>query len=83
MDMRRLIGLNVKRIRLAKGLTQERFSELSGFTQQYISGLERGQRNPTIVSVYQLAQTLGVSHLDLLQPDEEGSEGSPEVNRPT
>lgn len=83
MDMRRLIGLNVKRIRLARGLTQEQFSELSGFTQQYISGLERGQRNPTIVSVYQMAQTLGVSHLELLQPDEEASDGSPEVNPPT
>lgn len=69
MDMRKLVGNNVKRIRLAKGLTQEQFAERSGFTQQYISGLEAGQRNPSIVSVYELAQALGVSHLDLLRPE--------------
>jgi DNA invertase Pin-like site-specific DNA recombinase len=51
MDMRRLIGANVRRIRAKKGLTQERFAEVSGFSQQYISGLERGHRNPTVVTV--------------------------------
>jgi transcriptional regulator with XRE-family HTH domain len=40
----------------------------SGFSQQYISGLEGGHRNPTIVTVYQLAVALGVSHLDLMRP---------------
>jgi transcriptional regulator with XRE-family HTH domain len=69
MDMRRLVGRNAKRIRLAKGLTQEEFAERSGFSQQYISDLERGRRNPTVVSLYELAQALGVSHMELLQPD--------------
>ncbi len=31
--------------------------------------LERGQRNPTIVSLYELAQALGVDYLELLKPD--------------
>jgi transcriptional regulator with XRE-family HTH domain len=70
MDMRRLVGRNVKRIRLERGLTQEQFSEGSGFTQQYISGLERGLRNPTIVSLYELAQALDVDHVALVTPDE-------------
>jgi len=68
MDMRRLVAQNVKRIRLEKGLTQEQFSEISGFSQQYVSGLETGRRNPTVVTLYELAKALGVSHLDLLQP---------------
>ncbi len=68
MDMRWLVGQNVKRLRLEKGLTQEQFSELSGFSQQYLSGLETGQRNPTVVTVYELAQALGVGYLELLQP---------------
>ena len=50
---------------------QEKFSEASGFTQQYISGLERGRRNPTIVTLFELAATLGVSHIDLVLPDDE------------
>ena len=69
MDMRRLVGRNLARIRNAKGLTQEALAERSGFSQQYLSGLERGRRNPTIVTLYELAQALGVDHLDLLQPE--------------
>jgi len=68
MDMRRLVGQNVRRVRLKKGLTQERFAELSGFSQQYISGLEQGRRNPTVVTVYELAAALGVSYLELMKP---------------
>lgn len=68
MDMRVLVGRNVRRFRQQKGLTQERFSELSGFTQQYISDLERGRRNPTVVTLYELASALGVSHVELVRP---------------
>jgi transcriptional regulator with XRE-family HTH domain len=68
MDMRRLVGQNVKRIRLAKSLTQEQFCDISGFSQQYVSGLENGRRNPTIVTIYELAKALGVSHIELVQP---------------
>lgn len=66
MDMRRLVGTNFARIRREKGWTQEQVAERSGFSQQYISGLERCRRNPTIVSIYELAQALEVSYLELL-----------------
>jgi transcriptional regulator with XRE-family HTH domain len=72
MDMRKLVGRNVKRVRQEKGLTQEQLAELSGFSQQYISGLEQGRRNPTIVSLYQLATALGVSHMELVRSVEGG-----------
>jgi transcriptional regulator with XRE-family HTH domain len=68
MDMRRLVGWNVRRIREKKGLTQEQFAEISGFSQQYISGLEQGHRNPTIVTLYELAAVLGANHMDLIRP---------------
>jgi len=71
MDMRKLVGRNVKRIRQDKGLTQEELAERSVFSQQYISGLEQGRRNPTIVSIYELATALGVSHMELVRPTEE------------
>lgn len=73
MDMRKLVGRKVRRIRLAHALTQEAFAAKSGFSQQYISDLERGLRNPTVVSLYELAQALGVNHLELVSPDEEAS----------
>ena len=68
MDMRQLVGRNVKRLRQRKGLTQEQFAEVSGFSQQYISSLERGARNPTVVTLYELATALGVSHMELIRP---------------
>ncbi|MER8722450.1 helix-turn-helix domain-containing protein [Mesorhizobium sp. M0999] len=71
MDMRRLVGRNVQSIRLRKRLTQEQLAEISGFSQQYISGLEKGRRNPTIITIYELALALGVSHTDLVRPDKQ------------
>jgi len=68
MDMSKLVGMNVRRIRLRNGLTQEKFAELSGFSQQYISGLEQGNRNPTVVTVYEIASALSVSYLELMRP---------------
>ena len=68
MDIRKLVGDNFARIRREKGLTQEQVEEISGFSQQYISGLEKGRRNPTIVSLYELALALDVSFIDLVTP---------------
>jgi transcriptional regulator with XRE-family HTH domain len=70
MDMRKLVARNFARLRREKGFTQERFAEVAGFTQQYVSGLENGERNPTVVTLYQLASALGVSHVELVKPDE-------------
>jgi transcriptional regulator with XRE-family HTH domain len=69
MDMRRLVGRNFARLRREQGLTQEQVEERSGFSQQYLSGLERGLRNPTIVTLYELAEAIGVSHVELVKPD--------------
>lgn len=77
MDMRRLVGRNVRRIRLENGLTQEAFADLSGFSQQYLSDLERGRRNPTVVTLFELATALGVSHVTLVEPDGEDEPAKP------
>ncbi len=69
MDMRKLVGRNFARLRRKKGLTQEEVEARSGFSQQYLSGLERGLRNPTVITLYELAQALGVSAVDLVKAD--------------
>jgi len=68
MDMRALVGGNVLRIRLAKKLSQEELGARAGFNQHYISELEAGKRNPTIISLYNIAQGLGVSPAELVTP---------------
>jgi transcriptional regulator with XRE-family HTH domain len=69
MDMRKLVGRNAARLRQAAGLTQEQLAERSGFSQQYISKLEQGRRNPTIVTLYELATGLDATPADLVRPD--------------
>lgn len=68
MDMRKVIGENFARLRKAQGLTQEAVAEKSGFSQSYIGWLERGQRNPTAISLWMLAQSVGAMPADLVQP---------------
>lgn len=66
MDMRKLVGSNVERLRRAQGMTQEQLAERSGFSQQYISGLENGRRNPTVVTLYEIAAALESKPVELL-----------------
>jgi transcriptional regulator with XRE-family HTH domain len=68
MDMRKLVGRNFARLRADAGLTQEVVAERAKLSQQYVSGLERGQRNPTVETLYAVAQALGVSHVELVKP---------------
>jgi transcriptional regulator with XRE-family HTH domain len=69
MDMRKLVGRNAARLRKEAGLTQEQLAERCGLSQQYLSGLEKGKRNPTIVTLYEIATALGVSQVELVRPD--------------
>ena len=71
MDMRKLVGRNFARLRREMGLTQEEVETRSGFSQQYLSSLERGRRNPTVITLYELARALGISHMELVKPDDE------------
>jgi len=71
MDMRKLVGRNFARLRKEQGLTHEQVEERSGFSQQYLSRLERGRRNPTVITLYELSLALGVNHVDLVRPDKD------------
>lgn len=66
MDMRKLVGENFARLRRENGLTQEEVAARSGFSQQYISSLERGRRNPTVITLFELAQALNATPVELI-----------------
>jgi transcriptional regulator with XRE-family HTH domain len=68
MDVRKALALNLQRIRREKDWSQEKLSFESGIHRTYISGLERGVRNPTITVVQKLAKTLKVPLGALLDP---------------
>lgn len=67
MDVKRRLGLNVRRLREAKGVSQEAFAFEAGIHRTYVSDIERGARNPTITVVERLAESLGVTASDLLR----------------
>lgn len=59
------LGQNVRKTREAKGLTQEKLAEFSGLDPTYISGIERGLRNPGIRNVARIAKALGLTTSEL------------------
>lgn len=67
MDVRRRVGLNLKRIRKERGLSQEDLAFESGLHRTYISGVERGIRNPTVMVLEKIAAALKVTASRLLE----------------
>ena len=68
MDIRQRLGQNVRRFRLERGLSQEALADEADIHRTYVSDVERGARNPTIVIVDKLARALRVQASDLLAP---------------
>ena len=70
MDSIKHVGLRLKSLRTGKNLTQEDLEELSGINARYISAIERGQINITLITLEQLAEGLDVQLIDLLSGNE-------------
>ena len=68
MDVRHQVGANLRKMRIERGWSQEQAAEHTGVSQQYISGLERGQRNPTVLTMFELTAPFGREPRDLLSP---------------
>jgi transcriptional regulator with XRE-family HTH domain len=66
-DLQRRVGMNLRRLRLQQGLSQEAFAEVLDVHRTYVGGLERGERNLTLRSLERLAARLEVDPLVLLK----------------
>lgn len=66
MDLRRVVGNNVKHWRTKRGYSQEELAFRSELHRTYVSAVERGIRNPTVLIVGKLAAALGVRPVMLL-----------------
>lgn len=69
MDVRKRVGLNLKRYRKAAGFSQEGLALECGLHRTYVSGVERGIRNPTITVLEKLAIPLKVPTWRLLEEE--------------
>lgn len=72
MDIRQKVGTRVQRLRQDHGWSQEEFADRAGVHRTYVSGVERGIRNPTVTVLEKLAVGLGVSLPDLVTFDRSG-----------
>ena len=66
MDVRKIVGFNIRKARIDSGLSQEELAGRMGVEQFYVSGLEAGRRNPTLVTLWKAANALGVETATLL-----------------
>ena len=67
MDVRRRVGLNVRKYRKERKLSQEGLAFESGLHRTYISGVERGVRNPTVLVLEEIATALKIPAARLLE----------------
>ena len=67
-DMRTVLGQQLRKIRTEKNISQEELAFRSGLHRTYISSVERGKRNVSIVNIKKIADALGVSVMELF-PD--------------
>lgn len=67
MDIRRLVGLNVARLRKERELKQEPLAEVAGFTQSYLSQIENGRINLTLLRLNDLAESFQVSPIEFFK----------------
>jgi len=68
------LGQALRSARIERGLSQEELALESGLHPTYVSGIERGLRNPSYTSLLRLAETVGVPLSQILTRAEAGSD---------
>lgn len=66
-DLRTRFGRNIRRHREARGLTQEALAAVARLDRSYVGGVERGERNPSLTAIGQLAAALQVPPASLFE----------------
>ena len=67
MEIRRRIGLNVRKLRHEKGWSQEDYADRAGIHRTYVSQVERGLKSPTITVVLQLSKALDTMPSEIMR----------------
>ena len=58
-------GRALRELRTERGISQERLAEIADLDRTYVSGIERGERNPSLTNIVKLADAVGVKVSDL------------------
>lgn len=77
MDIINVFGTNVRKYRLALGVSQEKFAEMSGLHRTYISDIERFRRSIALENVQRIADALGIETYKLFIANDKIGEAQP------
>ena len=69
MTIQQEFGERVKKIRIQKGISQEKLAELAGLHRTYISSIELGKRNVSLQNIQALASALKIPIYQLFKPE--------------
>ncbi len=69
MTWEAILGANIRRLRKAKGLTQEQLAHEAGMAMRYVAGVERGEENPSLRFLVKIAKALDAEPAALLVRD--------------
>ena len=69
MEWEAIVGSNIRRLRRAKGLSQEQLAHEAGIAMRYVAGMERGEENPSLRYLVKVAEALGTEPAALLTRD--------------
>lgn len=75
MRGRELVGRNIKRVRVAKGVSQEQLAFDASVDRSYLGGVERGEENPTVDILDRLATILAVPIASLFESVDASQDG--------
>lgn len=67
MEIQELLALNLRRIRVAKNISQDELALLAGVERAYVGHIERGKKNPTILTLDKLAKALNCNVLNFFE----------------
>ena len=68
LDPRVVFGKRVRELRMERNLSQEKLAELADLHRNYVGGIERGERNVSLINIVKLARGLKVRASKLIEP---------------
>lgn len=67
MDLKEVMAVNLRRLRHAKGMTQEELAERAGLSARYVGGIERAHVSASVTVLGRIAEALEIEAIELVR----------------
>jgi transcriptional regulator with XRE-family HTH domain len=73
-DIQAVVGQRIRKLRRARGFTQQELGEYAGLNYKFLGEIERGIQNPTIQTLYKIANALGTELYEVVRVEEDSKD---------